>query len=185
MGKRGWKMSKKVLGSMVIAGSLLSAVIPASAATEVFPGVKSTKVTNELLEVKSATEKYLDYNKAREDGYEPEGPFASVPGLGGMGVHFVNPSLMDDNEIDPLQPEVLLYEPTKDGYKLVGVEYYVPAEYTKKAPKLFGEKFDGPMDNHDGSSGQHYDFHVWVWETNPNGTFQQFNPNVTGTDSEE
>lgn len=175
-------MIKRLVGSVLVAGALLSAV-SVSAATEVFPGVKSTKVTEDLLEVKNATSKYLDYQNAIDDGYVPEGPFAYVEGLGGMGVHFVKLDLMDDKDINPLEPEVLLYEPTQDGgYKLVGVEYYVPVEYTKKAPKLFGEKFDGPMDNHDGSPSQHYDFHVWVWETNPSGTFAQFNPNVTGVE---
>jgi hypothetical protein len=172
-------MIKKLVGSVLVAGVLLSAA-SVSASTEIFPGVKSNKVTRELLEVKGASAKYLNYQKAIKDGYEPEGGFVYVPGLGGMGVHFVNVGLMD-SKVDPKKPEVLLYEPTSDGgYKLIGVEYTVPAEYTKKAPKIFGEKFDGPMDNHDGSPGQHYDLHVWVWEKNPSGTFAQFNPNVTG-----
>jgi hypothetical protein len=172
------KMIKKLVGSVLAAGVLLSAV-SVSASTELFPGVKSKKVTTELIEVKGATAKYLNYHKAIKDGYEPEGGFVYVPGLGGMGVHFVNVGLMD-SKVEPKKPEVLLYEPTKLGYKLIGVEYTVPAEYAKEAPIIFGQKFDGPMDNHDGSPGQHYDLHVWVWENNPSGTFAQFNPNVTG-----
>jgi hypothetical protein len=173
------KMIRKLVGSAIVAGALLSAV-SVSAATEVFPGVKSTKVTNDLIAVKEATSKYLNYQDALNDGYIAEGPFTFHPELGGMGVHFVKPALMD-GEVNPFEPEVLLYEPTVEGgYKLVGVEYTVPAEFTKKAPKVFSQKFDGPTDNHDGSPGQHYDLHVWIWETNPSGTFAQFNPNVIG-----
>lgn len=169
---------KKLVGTVIIAGALLSSV-SVSASTEVFPGVESTKVTKVLLKVQHQTKKYLDYEKEIKDGYEPEGGFVYVPGLGGMGVYFVNVGLMD-GKVEPNKPEVLLYEPTRDGYRLIGVEYTVPAEYTKETPTIFWQKFDGPMDNHDGSPGQHYDLHVWVWEKNPSGIFAQFNPNVTG-----
>lgn len=172
-------MIKKVVSTALVVGALLSAV-SVSASTEVFPGVSSPEVTKDLLKVKKATERYLDVDRAIKDGYEPEGPFLYIPGTGGMGIHYVNKKLMD-GDVKQHKPEVLLYEPTADGgYKLVGVEYVVPAELTDEVPEIFSKQFDGPMPNHDGSEGYHYDLHVWIWETNPNGTFAQFNPVVTG-----
>jgi hypothetical protein len=104
-----------------------------------------------------------------------------------MGYHYINIGLVMDPAIDLTSPEVLLYEKTGGGLKLVGVEYFLPIgppdapipNPAPPAPELFGRAFDGPMLGHEPGMPPHYDLHVWVWQANPDGMFAQFNPNVT------
>ncbi|WP_129691025.1 hypothetical protein [Gottfriedia acidiceleris] len=151
----------------------------------------SSEVNKQLAQVRQATEKYHDVNIALKDGYINTGEIASSP-EGVMGIHFINPNLMFDNGVlNQNQPEVLLYMPLENGeYKLVGVEYYVPAFMAKEHPSLFGHKFDGSMLNHDldpsklseaeknNPMNRHYDLHVWLWHANPTGIFSPWNPGI-------
>jgi hypothetical protein len=116
-----------------------------------------------------------------------------------MGIHSPKPSLLANQALDPLQPEVLLFMPKPDGFRLVAVEYLQfvllrntatgqvapwtspdpwPSTYqiAIPTPTLFGQTFDGPMAGHAPGMPWHWDLHVWVWAENPNGTFAQFNP---------
>lgn len=137
--------------------------------------------------IKSATAIYFqDIPRAEADGYvnlvecvvNEEGP-------GAMGVHFINPGRMQDSALVANEPEILLYEPTKDGLVLRGVEYMfaigppgspVP-DNPPPAPTLFGQKFHGPMAGHGPDAPPHYDLHVWF--DNPAGTFENYNTNVS------
>ena len=100
----------------------------------------------------------------------------SHPELGGMGHHYVNLALMD-GELDPAAPEVLVYEPMRNGrLRLVAVEYVVPfgvAPENGSAPELFGRAF------HPSAGAGGWALHVWVWRHNPAGLFADFNPDVT------
>jgi len=100
-----------------------------------------------------------------------------IPGVGGMGIHFVNPALSSDLVVDELTPEVLLYIETEEGLKLVGVEYFA-VNVGQSAPELFGHPFEGPMPGHAPDQPEHFDLHVWLWQANPDGIFTAFNPNV-------
>lgn len=145
-----------------------------------------------------ATAKYHpDVEVAEADGYVPGGDCVSAP-LGGMGIHYVNPGLMEA-PLDLLTPQILLYIPTEDGLKLIGIEYMAaalavtvdgpapwfeeeePDSWTTTAPTLFGQTLEGPMAGHGppGTAPWHYDLHVWLWETNPSGMFTDFNPDVS------
>jgi len=96
-----------------------------------------------------------------------------------MGYHALNPGLID-GAIDALQPEVLLYEPLSNGkWKLIGVEYFIPAALAGATPSLFGTNFDGPMPGHAPGMPVHYDLHAWIWFGNPYGTLATFNPKLT------
>lgn len=148
-------------------------------------GVTDSAVLKLLAKVRAATDKYHDVNVAVADGFVPLVDCVASPD-GGMGVHYGKISRLMDSSINALEPEVLLYEPTADGLKLVGVEYFmgisapgtpVPAN-PPPAPVLFGQAFDGPMLGHDAGMPPHYDLHVWLWKANPTGTFTMFNPNV-------
>lgn len=46
------------------------------------------------------------------------------------------------------------------------------------APIVFGEPIDGPMPSHEPGTPWHYDFHVWLWQANPNGIFEEFNSDL-------
>ena len=137
-----------------------------------------------LAQIRRATARYHYIEVALADGYELGSECVSVPGLGAMGHHFIKNSLVD-GEVDPLQPEALLYEPTKNGgFKLIGVEYIVvaaPWDALHDNPPMLGNKV---FDDHrpEGSSGPpfpHYQLHAWIWKDNPNGIYFPFNPKVS------
>ena len=67
-----------------------------------------------------------------------------TPTQGGMGVHYIDQALMDD-QVDITKPEALVYELDADGHVagLVAHEYIVPIDAWTAAtpPKLFGMAF--------------------------------------------
>lgn len=128
-------------------------------------------VSKQLADIRKATAKYHDIEAAKEAGYEAEVLF-SVPN---MGIHFTKNELLGDGIVDPLAPEVLVYEPKKNGgFKLVAVEYMALGE----RPSLFGHEFE------DGPFPDSFTLHAWVWQANPNGMFAPFNPNVANVEQE-
>jgi hypothetical protein len=134
---------------------------------------------DELAAVRAATAKYHDVRVAIADGYLPTD--TCVPG---MGYHYVKPANVIDPAIDPLHPEVLLFAPSPDGVKLVGVEYMkVDADQNLATdddrPSVFGQPFEGPMLGHEPGMPIHYDKHLWIWAHNPEGIFNHENPDVT------
>jgi hypothetical protein len=151
---------------------------------------KKEAMTPELYKLRAALDKYQDPIVAVHDGYFStvgcvEYPKAGAAGqvpypVGGMGVHFFNVMLM--GKLDPLTPQVLVYEPVGGKLRLVAAEYFVPlSPDVKERPQLFGQPFDGPMEGHHPLMPHglnHYDLHVWLWKTNPAGLFSPTNPTV-------
>jgi len=125
-----------------------------------------------------ATAGYQDVAVAEGAGYgsslDTLGCFQS-PSLGGMGVHYINPGLMDAT-VDITKPEALVYELDAAGHVagLVAHEYIVPVDAwtSKKAPQLFG------MDFHRHPVLPLWVLHAWVWKDNPAGVFEDWNPAV-------
>jgi hypothetical protein len=148
-------------------------------------------LTPELKQVRDALDKYRDPVVAIHDGYfstlgcvtyPKAGAAGQVPyPRGGMGVHFVNVGLLG-KPLDPLKPQILVYEPVGDKLHLVAAEWFVPlSSDVKERPKLFGRPFDGPMEGHHPLMPlalHHYDLHVWLWKANPAGMFAPTNPSV-------
>jgi len=148
------------------------------------------EMTPELQKIRAALDKYQDPVAAVHDGYfstlgcveyaKPGGPGQVQYPSGGMGVHFFNVALM--GKLDPLKPQVLVYEPAGDKLRLVAAEYFVPlSPDVKDRPQLFGRPFDGPMEGHHPLMPlelKHYDLHVWLWKNNPAGLFAPTNPDV-------
>lgn len=149
-----------------------------------------SELTPELEKVREALDKYRDPIMAIHDGYfstlgcveyPKPGAAGQVPYLaGGMGVHFFNVALM--GQLDPLKPQVLVYQPQGGKLRLVAAEYFLPlSPEVKERPKLFGRHFDGPMEGHHPLMPhelKHYDLHVWLWKKNPAGLFAPTNPDV-------
>lgn len=162
-------------------GAVLLALVAACGASE--PTADS---------VREATEKYKDVQVALADGYLPTDECVASP-AGAMGLHYVNPPLIADGEIDPAKPDVLQYIPDGDGVRLIAVEYMMPVgapgadvpASPPEAPTLLGQRFDGPMEGHNPQMPPHYDLHAWVWEENPSGMFEDFNPSVSCPDELE
>ncbi len=128
-----------------------------------------------LKSLRAATSRFNSTTQAIDAGYEPDDHCVAVPGLGGMGYHWVNGSLIDP-VFDLQKPEVVLYETGPGGnLRLVAVEYIVIN--TGQARPMFG---DYPFDI-GGTPVQvpHWSLHVWVHKENPNGVFVKFNPTVS------
>jgi hypothetical protein len=150
---------------------------------------------------RQATIAFRDLEAAADAGYTLELPdvqgdtcivdLAAEP-RGAMGVHYVNLDLVGDAELDVARPEVLVYEPEKNGNrKLVAVEYVVfqdawdtANEATggahAPAPELFGVDFEF-------SDGSRYGLpafwalHAWIWRPNKDplrGMFASWNQKV-------
>jgi hypothetical protein len=150
-------------------------------------GTTDPQVLLDLAKVRQATAKYHDVNVALADGFIPTPVCVEEPGLGGMGIHFIHPDRLMDPAISLLEPEILLYVETKDGMKLLGVEYFLGIgapdtpipDPAPPSPIIFGRPLDGPMEQHEPGQPPHYDLHAWVWRANPSGIFAPFNPNVS------
>jgi hypothetical protein len=127
-----------------------------------------------LKAVRQATSRYNSTVQAVRDGYEPSDHCVAVPGLGGMGYHWVNGALIDDT-FNPLQPEALLYATGPGGnLRLVAVEYIV-MDVGQAHPSFNGQPFDvggTPI------GAAHWSLHVWLYEHNPSGLYTPFNPAV-------
>jgi hypothetical protein len=132
---------------------------------------------SDLATARQATAKFHQVTHAEAAGYESTlnllGCFEN-PGVGGMGLHYVNWGLMD-GVVDATQPEALVYEMRPNGQlKLVALEYIVPVEAWEgdHPPMLFGQHF------HQHSVLPLYVLHVWIWAPNPLGMFEDWNPRV-------
>jgi hypothetical protein len=140
--------------------------------------------------LRNSLKKYEDYRVAVRDLYLSTVGCVHYSGekidgymeyaKGAMGVHFVNVTVHGP---DPMQPNVLIYEPVGKNLKLVAVEWLVPlAADTKERPSLFGHSFMGPMEGHEPLIPKeyvHYDLHSWLFKNNPLGMFAPTNPDVS------
>jgi hypothetical protein len=126
---------------------------------------------------------YADVQRALADGFIPVSECTESP-AGGMGVHFLNPARAM-SPIDATKPAILLYSPTVDGgYALIGAEWFqadADQDVTTDddRPSLWGRPFEGPMPGHDAAMPVHYDLHVWLFDSNPDGVFAPWNTSVS------
>lgn len=172
--------------------AIVRGICAALVLTAVVAGPASGQADAEMAAIKAALDKYQDPYVAVQDLYlstvgcivypegGAEGEMHYPPG--GMGVHFLNVTLID-GELDPMRPEVLIYERAEDGsLHLAAAEWFVPLEASPTAPVLFGRELDGPMEGHQPlmpPGFHHWDLHAWLWKDNPEGTFVPTNPDVT------
>lgn len=136
--------------------------------------------------IREATRELRDPAAAEAAGYLPSPACAEVPGVGGMGQHWINPALLDDGgRIDPTMPEVLLFAPSPSGeLELVGVEYMAfdadqDLGTDGDRPTMLGHPLEGPMPGHEEGMPVHYDLHAWVFTNNPSGELAAWNPRVS------
>jgi hypothetical protein len=156
------------------------------------PGPLTAKQNELVRAVREATERFKNVTS-------PDGPgegyglvLGCVSGgdFGAMGLHYLNGALLGDGEINVKTPEIVLFEPTRDGgIHITGADYVVFAKdwdpkHTNPdgsidTPKLDGQLFhlfDAP--NRFGLPA-FYTLHVWAWKDNPAGTFTNWNPAVS------
>lgn len=154
-----------------------AATIAATLVAAIFASTPAlAQIGNPLAEaVRSATEKYQDPAAALADGYVAM-PCVSGPGSGAMGIHFVNPPLLEDGEIDVSRPEALMYEPQADGsLELLGVEFIA----FEGPAVLMGHLFHFVAAPNRYGLDPFYELHVWAWRENPGGMFADFNTAVS------
>lgn len=145
------------------------------------PATPST-LNEQLMAVRVATARFHSITQAEMAGYTATTPCVESPS-GVMGIHRIHLGLRADPALHPLQPEMLLYVPERNGkLRLVGVEYFVweadwQALHGPDAPypTLFGQTFVR------GTHGipPHYELHVWLWSENPLGMFALWNPTLS------
>jgi hypothetical protein len=128
-----------------------------------------------LKSVRRATARFHSPVQALRAGYVPSGHCVAHPDLGGMGDHWANEGLVGV-DFDPLRPPVLLYAPGRRGQpQLVAVEYVV-IDIGQDRPHFGDQPFDvggTPI------PAPHWSLHVWLYEANPEGMFEPYNPNVS------
>jgi hypothetical protein len=121
----------------------------------------------------------------------------SDPALGGMGYHYSRFDNLGDDAIDLLNPEFLVYAPKNGPRKddvartrLAAVEYFLPFSPRWPGPSQPG--FTKAPSLHDFPSTSNlpdvsftatnrfggWMFHIWLWENNPAGMFENFNGSV-------
>ena len=175
--------------SVVVPLALAAAAIPLPAAAQA--PASGPKLSPELLAVRTGLDKYQDPIMAVRDGYlSTVGCLTYTAGMGGdgmdykaggMGVHFINLANVGPT-LDPMKPQVLIYEPVGDKLHLVAAEWFMPTAVSKTAPSIFGQTLGGPMEGHEPllpASLHHWDLHVWLWKENPSGVFSPTNPSIS------
>ena len=167
--------SARRIALSVVATALLGAALGQNAS---LAGVQPTM--DQLSAARSHLANFEDVAAAEAAGYERFGDCMSSP-QGAQGIHYRNVDLIGDPALDPMAPELLMYEPRSDGsLRLVGAEWIVFQQAWHDAgsapsPTLYGREFslnttllDEPF----------YALHLWVWQYNPLGLFANWNPLV-------
>jgi hypothetical protein len=125
----------------------------------------------ELEIVRRASVRFHDVDQALAAGYADIGLF-----MPNMGWHYMKQGNVDA-KFDIDEPELLVYvdDPCSAKRRLVAVEYAVPFELSKRAPK----GFTGNTDVWDANQQfQLWTLHAWIWEYNPAGVFASHNSRV-------
>ncbi|HUQ82888.1 MAG TPA: hypothetical protein VM076_17180 [Gemmatimonadaceae bacterium] len=175
------------VAAAVLAGSVVALLVacaePSSSPTDV--SGHTAKVTepaaiasvgDDLGKLRAVTAKFHAFDGSIDATYGAQITGCMTdPRLGGMGFHYGKGSAIDGT-VNPLEPEVLLYEPQENGkLTLVAVEFVVPYDFAPRegpAPVAFGQQFKQFDDF------KLWGLHAWIWKNNPAGMFADWNPNV-------
>lgn len=210
---RSWKHPFRALGVAAILAALGPTDLQAQELALVTPSAEpmDAETAAAIEAIRSATAKYADPEVALGEGYvrDPGNLCISAPEeglpvqLGGMGVHFFRPDLLQITAMGPrvagastytdfTQPSVLVYFPDETGaLKLGAVENLVFEGAWKAAgnvgpPEFHGRQYwhriDNPLTADVDEAHMfepHYELHIWLHEGNPSGMFSPYNPAVS------
>ena len=149
----------------------------------------------ELKRIREATDRFHNIASAETAGYvqlkDVDGiSCIAEPGMGGMGVHYVNPEIIANPAIDARLPEALVFAPDRDGtLRLAALEYLVDAATWNAShpaaghgavrPVVFrGHPFDLTAAPNRFGLPAFYSQHVWAWKENRTGRLSMWNPSV-------
>ena len=100
----------------------------------------------------------------------------AMPGMGAMGIHFVNGGLVGDGKVRLKQPEAVVYARENGHRRLVALEYVVLRKDWERVhgadahrPWLFGHRFDLTHAGNRYGLPAFYSLHAWIWKDNPAG----------------
>ena len=145
----------------------------------------NASAASQIAQLRRLVAPFHDFQTASDAGWSAPitpclvaGDLPSTPGSGAMGFHFGNVAFIQDGGVvDLLQPELLLYEPEKNGkLRFVGVEYIVPfTDHPASAapPTLLGQPFAQVPEF--GVWG----LHIYVGRENSSGIFAPWNHKVS------
>ena len=121
MNRMRWlrRRSRRLALPAAVAALTVALALPVTAA----PVPTDAAALRDLAAVRAATANYHNVEVALADGYVSTGECVEVPGLGVMGVHYVNFGLVAAPGVSLTAPEMLLYVNAPSGPRLVGVEY--------------------------------------------------------------
>jgi hypothetical protein len=167
--------------SLIAVGALaLVVLIPTVTASAEPDGVSSAR---------AGTATYHNIDTSAANGYglfKDKNGIACIdnPGVGGMGIHYVNGTLVGDASVNAATPEALVYEPQANGQlNLVAVEYIVFQSAwdagNANPPSLFGQTFELVLSPNRYGIPAFYELHAWIWKHNPSGMFNDWNPLVS------
>lgn len=160
---------------LLLAAGVLAAALGAPATVAAGGGQSGFAAT------RNATAAFHDLAAAEAAGYGLfPGCFSDA--TGGMGVHYVDFSSVADGKVDPLKPEALVYEPQRGGgMRLVAVEWVVIAESWTGAqpPSVLGHQLEFVDSPNEFGLPPFYELHAWLWQPNPRGMFNEWNPAVS------
>jgi hypothetical protein len=153
-------------------------------------GSAAAGTAGQVSAAKAATKGFTHPAAAQASGYgllkDAKGiACIAMKGMGGMGVHYANGSLVD-SKIQVRHPEALVYRFTNNGHlRLAALEYLVLRKDWRAAngagaprPELFGHRFNfTPAGNRFGLPA-YFSLHAWLWDKNPAGKYQMWNPTV-------
>jgi len=174
--------TKRMHKALIVAVGLAVALL--------IPAVSAAANPSDTSDARAGTARFHRLDAARDAGYGLLRDAAGIacidnPGVGGMGVHYVNGSLVGDPSVNAAAPEALVYEPQPNGrLRLVAAEYVVIQSAWEAAghsgpPSLFGRSFElTPSPNRYGLPA-FYELHAWIWKNNPRGMFDDWNPLVS------
>jgi hypothetical protein len=143
------------------------------------------RASNLVRVVRESTERFKDVAAAEAEGYALQFGCVSGPDAGAMGLHYVNPALVGDGELDATRPEIVIYEPLPNGrVRLIGADYVVLADawHAKHAgpPELMGQLFRLIESPHRFAPlPSFHTLHVWAWKESPTGAFVNWHRNVS------
>jgi hypothetical protein len=169
----------RMLGGIALAVAALLAPLTAPA---------TAGPAHQVAAAKAATKGFTHPPAAKKAGYallkDKHGiACIDMPGMGGMGIHYVKGTLVD-GRIQVRHPEAVVYRFTRNGHlKLSALEYLVTRQawrvhHPTGRPELFGHRFNlTPGGNRFGLPA-FFSLHAWLWDRNKAGTFEMFNPAV-------
>jgi hypothetical protein len=157
------RLIARLLAATFLVGGLL--ILPAAPA--------AAHDDNPLTAVRKATAKFHNVKTAEAAGYGRLLDCFDLPGVGGMGQHYVKGPL--SATVIPTEPSAMVYEVDGSELRLVAVEYIIPqSNWTaSQPPRLFGQWF-----LRNDTLGL-WTLHAWIWRNNPLGTFASYNPEVS------